>query len=47
VLVDSVGAPVTIGVAGIILSAFIAGITIFSPHVRRREDSVAIPAFSD
>jgi MFS family permease len=47
VLVDSVGAPVTIGVAGIILSTFIAGITLFNPHVRRREDSVAIPAFSD
>ena len=47
VLVDSVGAPVTIGVAGIILAAFIAGVTIFSPHVRRREDPAVVAAFSD
>ena len=46
-LVDTVGAPITIGVAAIILAAFIAGITIFSPNIRRREDPVLAHAFSD
>jgi MFS family permease len=46
-LVDHIGAPVTVGVAAIMLALIIGGITVFSPHIRRREDPEIVPAFSD
>jgi len=46
-LVDHIGAPVTVGVAAIMLSLIIGGITMFSPHIRRREEPEIVPAFSD
>jgi MFS family permease len=46
-LVDHIGAPITVGVAAILLSLIIGGITMFSPHIRRREEPEIIPAFSD
>jgi MFS family permease len=46
-LVDHIGAPVTVGVAAIMLSVIIGGITLFSPHIRRREEPEIVPAFSD
>jgi MFS family permease len=46
-LVDHIGAPVTVGVAAIMLALIIGGITLFSPHIRRREEPEIVPAFSD
>jgi MFS family permease len=46
-LVDRIGAPVTVGVAAILLSLIIGGITMFSPHIRRREEPEIVPVFSD
>ncbi len=46
-LVDQIGAPVTVGVAAILLSLIIGGITMFSPHIRRREEPEIVPVFSD
>ena len=47
VMVDHVGAPLTVGVAALILAALITGITAFSPHVRRREEPMPVPAGAD
>ncbi len=47
IMVDRVGAPLTVGVAGLMLAAFVTGITIFSPEIRRREKPVPSPAASD
>ena len=46
-MVDRVGAPITVGIAGLMLAAFVTGITIFSPEIRRREKPVPSPAASD
>jgi MFS family permease len=46
-LVDHIGAPVTVGVAALMLALIIGGITLFSPHIRRREEPEIVPAFSD
>ncbi len=49
IMVDRVGAPITVGVTGLMLAAIIAAITIFSPHIRRREEPVVVaaPVLSD
>ncbi len=47
IMVDRVGAPITVGIAGLILAAFVTGITVFSPQIRRRENPVPSPAASD
>lgn len=47
VLTDSIGAPITIGISGLILAAFIGGVTMFSPNIRRREEPLVVAAFSD
>ena len=47
IMVDHVGAPITVGIAGLILAAFITGVTAFSPYVRRRDEPVAVPVIGD
>jgi MFS family permease len=47
VMIDHVGAPITIGLAGLILAAIVTAITIFSPDMRRREDLAHAAAASD
>lgn len=47
IMVDHVGAPITVGIAGLILAAIITGITAFSPYVRRRDEPVAVPVAAD
>jgi MFS family permease len=47
IMVDRVGAPITVGVAGLILAVFVTGITVFSPEVRRRDEPLTSPAASD
>lgn len=47
IMVDRVGAPITVGVAGLLLAAFVTGVTIFSPEIRRRDGPLPSPAPSD
>ncbi len=47
ILVDRVGAPATVGGAGIILALLIASITVFSPYARRRDEPVVVTAIAD
>lgn len=47
IMVDQVGAPLTVGVTGLILAVLIASITAFSPYVRRRDDPIPVPVPGD
>ena len=47
IMVDHVGAPLTVGVAALLLATVIAAITAFSPYVRRRDEPVPVPVLSD
>jgi hypothetical protein len=47
IMIDHVGAPITIGLAGLLLAAIITSITVFSPNMRRREDLATAAAASD
>ncbi len=47
IMVDRVGAPLTVGVSALILAAFVAAVTVFSPDLRRREDPLPAPVPSD
>jgi MFS family permease len=47
IMVDRVGAPITVGIAGLIQAVIITGITAFSPYVRRRDEPVPVPVVGD
>jgi MFS family permease len=47
VMIDHIGAPITIGVAGLILAAFVTIASILSPEIRRREHPVPVAVPSD
>ncbi len=47
IAVDHVGAPLTVGVSGLLLATFVAGVTLFYPSLRRREAPLAEPMPSD
>ncbi len=47
VMVDRVGAPLTVGTAALILATVIAAITAFSPYARRRDDPVLVPSLGE
>ncbi len=47
IMVDRVGAPLTVGVAGLMLAALITAITAFSPYVRRRDEPLPVPVAAD
>ena len=47
IMVDHVGAPVTVGVAGLLLATFVTAVTVFSPHIRRRDEPMTEPVPSD
>ena len=47
IMIDHIGAPITIGLAGLLLAAIITSITIFSPNMRRREDLSVAAVASD